>query len=71
MARRSNTADSDTLRITLAIQSIAVLEKLAEHGIYGKNSAEVAARFVEERLREFTPKPVVQIKARKTKQVQD
>jgi len=67
MARGSNTSNSDSLRVTLSVQSVQVLDEIAKHGIYGKNGAEVAARFVEERLREFTPKLVVKIKTRGTK----
>lgn len=68
MPRRSNPSVSETLRVTLAAQSVQVLDEIAKHGIYGKNSAEVAARFVEERLREFTAKPVVVIKIKRGRQ---
>jgi len=67
MARGSNTSGSDSIRVTLSVQSIQVLDEIAQHGIYGKNGAEVAARFVEERLREFTPKLIVKIKTKRTK----
>jgi hypothetical protein len=64
MARTANPTESDTLRLTLSVQSVELLNALARLGIYGRNSVEVAARFVDERLREFTDKPVLRIKER-------
>jgi len=45
------------LRVTVSVQSVRLLEQLAERGIYGRNSAEVAARFIDDALKEFVDKP--------------
>lgn len=57
MAKRTNLADSSPLRVTVSVQSVKLLEQLAERGIYGRNSAEVAARFIDDALKEFVDKP--------------
>jgi hypothetical protein len=57
MAKGNNLADSSPLRVTVSVQSRTLLEQLAERGIYGRNSAEVAARFVDDALKEFVDKP--------------
>jgi hypothetical protein len=57
MAKGNNLADSSTLRVTVSVQSERLLEQLAERGIYGRNSAEVAARFIDDALKEFVDKP--------------
>lgn len=67
MAKGANTVESDTLRITLSLQSLELLELLAARGIYGRNAADVAAGFVDERLRDFTEKPILKIRLRKAK----
>jgi len=38
-----------------------MLGELATKGIYGRNAAEVAARFVDEALRKFAEAPALQI----------
>ena len=50
---KANESDSVTLRITLSKQSQALLERLAGQGLYGRNAAEVAARFVDQALQSF------------------
>lgn len=57
MPKPANTFESDTVRVTLSTQSIALLEKLAALGIYGRNPAEVAGRFVDEALARFVDAP--------------
>ncbi len=57
MAKKSNVASSATLRVTVSSQSAALLEQLAARGIYGRNAAEVAARFVDAALQEFIERP--------------
>jgi hypothetical protein len=57
MAKGNNLTDSSPLRVTVSVQSRRLLEQLAERGIYGRNSAEVAARFVDDALKEFVDKP--------------
>jgi len=50
MARGKNLSDSEQIKITLAKQSVRLLERVAKRGTYGKSSSEVAARYVERRL---------------------
>ena len=57
MPKSPNSSDSDTIRVTLSVQSIGLLEQLAERGIYGRNGAEVAGRFIDKALQEFTEAP--------------
>jgi hypothetical protein len=57
MAKRVNTVDSITVRITVSRQSAQLLERVAQLGIYGKNPAEVAARFVDAALEKFLTVP--------------
>lgn len=66
MPKTPNPSDSDTVRITLSAESIRLLDELAEKGIYGRNRAEVAARFVDHALQGFVeqPKLDLRIKAR-------
>jgi hypothetical protein len=67
MPRNTNSVESSILKVTLSWQSLNHLEALAKLGIYGRNAAEVASRFVDERLRDFTEKPVLSIGTRKKK----
>ncbi len=67
MPGRINASESGTLRVTLSTQSIELLDSLAKLGIYGRNAADVAARFVDERLRDFTEKPLLHIRRREKK----
>jgi hypothetical protein len=53
MAKDTNITDSTTIRVTLSVQSEELLQRLAKQGIYGRNPAEVAGRFVDEALRKF------------------
>lgn len=50
MARNKNLSGSESLKITLAEQSVRLLERVAKRGVYGKSSSEVVARYVERRL---------------------
>lgn len=62
MARKGNQSLGVLLSITVSKQSVEALEKLAARGIYGRNTAEVAARFVDSALEkhiEFEPIRVV------------
>jgi hypothetical protein len=65
MAKSANTSRSTTLRVTVSAQSAELLEQLAAKGIYGRNSAEVAARFVDEALQRYIETPRLQIESRK------
>ncbi|OLE55451.1 MAG: hypothetical protein AUG51_03045 [Acidobacteria bacterium 13_1_20CM_3_53_8] len=61
MAKTLNTSGSNTIRVTLSHQSIRLLDSLAEKGIYGRNRAEVAGRFIDEALQKFVETPHLQL----------
>jgi hypothetical protein len=61
MAKATNASESDTVRITLSSESIRLLDALAERGIYGRNRAEVAGRFVDQALQTFVDRPVLRL----------
>ena len=50
MAKAANTVRSESLTVTLSEQSVELLEEIAALGIYGRNPAEVAGRFVDREL---------------------
>ena len=50
MGKPANTVRSESLTVTLSEQSVALLEEIAARGIYGRNPAEVAGRFVDKEL---------------------
>jgi hypothetical protein len=62
MAKGNNIAGSRPLRVTVSAQSMRLLEQLAERGIYGRNSAEVAARFIDDALKQFVEKPKLTVR---------
>ena len=61
MAKGTNTAGSGVIRVTLSEQSVRLLDELAEKGIYGRNRAEVAGRFIDEALQKFVEAPRLKI----------
>jgi hypothetical protein len=61
MAKASNAAGSAVIRVTVSTQSAELLEKLAARGIYGRNAAEVAGRFVDKALQDFVDAPRLSI----------
>lgn len=61
MAKGTNTAGSGIIRVTLSEQSVRLLDELAEKGIYGRNRAEVAGRFIDEALQKFVEAPRLKI----------
>ncbi len=68
MAKSTNDSESTTVRVTLSRQSIQLLDTLAKKGIYGRNRAEVAGRFIDRALQEFVDPPrlaVPQVKQKK------
>ncbi len=67
MAKGNNVVHSANIRVTVSVQSEQLLEKLAQQGIYGRNSAEVAGRFVDKALQEFVEPPKLQIKPKKNR----
>jgi hypothetical protein len=50
MGKAANTVRSEVLTLTLSEQSVSLLEEIAARGIYGRNPAEVAGRFVDQEL---------------------
>lgn len=67
MAKGNNVVHSATIRVTVSVQSQELLETLAQKGIYGRNSAEVAGRFVDAALQEFVERPKLEIKPKKNR----
>jgi hypothetical protein len=61
MSKTSNVAESETVRVTLSKQSVRLLDDLGARGIYGRNRAEVAARFIDEALHKFVDQPRLKI----------
>ena len=57
MSKKANPTASETLRVTLSEESVRLLSSLAEKGIYGRNPADVAGRFIDESLRQFVAPP--------------
>jgi hypothetical protein len=57
MPKASNAAGSAVIRVTVSTQSARLLEALATKGIYGRNPAEVAGRFIDEALQKFIETP--------------
>lgn len=55
----ANTAESNVIRVTLSEQSVCLLDELAKKGIYGRNKAEVAGRFIDEALQRFIETPLL------------
>jgi hypothetical protein len=47
----------ETINYCLSDQSLELLERLAELGIYGESSGEVGARFVDKALQDFVERP--------------
>ena len=62
MAKRGNSAESSVLRVTVSRQSAGLLEQLAKAGLYGRNAAEVAGRFIDRALQEFVDRPRLDVK---------
>jgi len=65
MAKGSNSTGSDILRVSLSDQSLELLEQLARRGIYGRNPAEVAGRFIDRALSRFVDRPRFPLKVSK------
>ena len=65
MSKAENITESETIRVTLSSQSVALLDDLAKKGIYGRNRADVAGRFVDEALQKLVETPRLKIRERK------
>jgi hypothetical protein len=57
MARPKSLSPGIKFEVTLSEQSIDLLKQLATHGIYGRTSAEVGGRFIEQALQQFVETP--------------
>lgn len=57
MAKAANAVGSSVIRVTVSTQSAELLEQLAARGIYGRNAAEVAGRFIDRALQDFVDAP--------------
>lgn len=68
MPKGANPSRSVKVRITLSEQSVSLLEVLATKGIYGRSSAEVAGRFVDEALHRLVEPPRLRLPSRPRKQ---
>jgi hypothetical protein len=63
MPKAENATGSETVRITLSTESARLLDELALKGIYGRNRAEVAARFVDQALQNFVDRPTLKLRS--------
>ena len=71
MAKAANASKSTVIRVTVSMQSAALLDQLAAKGIYGRNSAEVAGRFVDEALQKFVDTPRLPLNSGRNKRGQE
>jgi hypothetical protein len=53
MGKRPNVIPTQQITIATTPQVVAILTRLAQEGLHGKNAAEVAERLLSEKLREF------------------
>ena len=65
MAKGNNAADSRTITVTVSVQSGELLDQLAQRGVYGRNPAEVAGRFVDTALQGFIDQPKLRVEMKK------
>ena len=61
--KRPNRSGSENFPITLSLRSVRLLDELARNGIWGRNRAEVAARFVDRALEGFVEQPKLKLPA--------
>jgi len=61
--KRPNASGSENFPITLSLRSVRLLDEIAKNGIWGRNRAEVAARFVDRALESFVEQPKVKLPA--------
>jgi hypothetical protein len=59
--KRPNASGSENVPITLSLRSVRLLDELAKNGIWGRNRAEVAARFVDRALEGFVELPKLKL----------
>jgi hypothetical protein len=65
MPKGNNSAHSKTIRVTVSAQSGQLLDQLAQRGIYGRNPAEVAGRFVDEALQKYVQQPKLRLEIKR------
>lgn len=63
--KTKNASGSVSIPITLSERSARLLDEIAKNGIWGRNRAEVAARFVDRALEGFVELPKVKLPALK------
>jgi hypothetical protein len=59
--KRPNASGSENVPITLSLSSVKLLDEIAKNGIWGRNRAEVAARFVDLALQGFVEQPKLKL----------
>jgi hypothetical protein len=59
--KRANPSGSEKFQITLSLRSARLLDEIAKNGIWGRNRAEVAARFVDRALETFVEQPKLKL----------
>lgn len=57
MARPKSASQGVKFEVTLAKQSVDLIEELSRRGIYGRTAAEVGGRFIEQALQQFVDRP--------------
>jgi hypothetical protein len=62
MPRSANASAGVPVKITVSKQAADLLGQIAALGIYGRNDAEVASRFVEKELQQFVEAPRLVLK---------
>lgn len=65
MGKPKNASGTEQVTLSLSDESVRVLRELAVLGIYGKNEAEVAGRFVDKALEGFVLQPQFELPLRK------
>jgi hypothetical protein len=65
MGKPKNASATEQVTLSLSDESVRVLRELAILGIYGKNEAEIAARFVDKALEGFVVPPRFELPLRK------
>jgi hypothetical protein len=63
--KRPNATRSENFPITLSSESVRLLDEIAKNGIWGRNRAEVAARFVDRALEGFVQLPKIKLQTQK------
>lgn len=57
--KRKNVSGSEKFAVTISAESARLLDEIAKNGIWGRNRAEVAARFIDRALEGFIEQPKV------------